>query len=223
MSAANYPADRITDAMVFDIAAAQRATGEWALNVIARPPMQDGNISRTALAVRALRTYGIPARKAEFDERVARAKRWLMNTEVVTTEDSNMKLLGLKWAGADDAVIKKLTGEIVASQHANGGWAQTQYLDSDAYATGQSLYALQVAGVSPWEPTYQRGTAYLLSTQLDDGSWHVTSRSPKFQPYFESGFPHKHDQWISAAASAWAALALAPTIERVPEMAVRQQ
>ena len=41
-----------------------------------------------------------------------------------------------------------------------------------------------------------------------DGSWHVASRAPKFQPYFQSGFPHDHDQWISSAATAWGAIAL---------------
>jgi hypothetical protein len=37
----------------------------------------------------------------------------------------------------------------------------------------------------------------------------VVSRAVKFQPYFQSGFPHDHDQWISAAGTAWAAMALA--------------
>jgi hypothetical protein len=31
----------------------------------------------------------------------------------------------------------------------------------------------------------------------------------KIQPYFESGFPHGHDQWISQSATAWAVMALA--------------
>ena len=221
MSGANYSADRITDAIVFDLATSQRTTGEWTLSWIARPPMQDGDISRTALAIRALKAYGMPARKAEFDDRVARAKGWLMNIEAVTTEDRNMKLLGLKWAGADDEVVKRLAGEIVTKQRADGGWGQTQYLDSDAYATGQSLYALQVAGASPHDPVYKRGAEYLLSTQLEDGSWHVTSRSPKFQPYFESGFPHRDDQWISAVATAWAVVALAPGILSPSEMVLR--
>jgi hypothetical protein len=35
----------------------------------------------------------------------------------------------------------------------------------------------------------------------------------KFQPYFESGFPHGHDQWISAAATAWATMALTLAVE----------
>jgi hypothetical protein len=31
----------------------------------------------------------------------------------------------------------------------------------------------------------------------------------KFQPYFESGLPFGHDQWISAADTAWAVQAIA--------------
>jgi hypothetical protein len=53
---------------------------------------------------------------------------------------------------------------------------------------------------------------YLLQTQWPDGSWYVRSRAPKFQPYFQSGFPFEHDQWISATATSWAVLALAPAI-----------
>jgi hypothetical protein len=39
----------------------------------------------------------------------------------------------------------------------------------------------------------------------------VKSRSEAFQPYFESGFPHGKDQWISAAGTSWAITALALT------------
>jgi hypothetical protein len=49
---------------------------------------------------------------------------------------------------------------------------------------------------------------FLLSTQHGDGSWYVRSRSPKFQPYFDGGFPYAHDQWISSMATGWAAAAL---------------
>ena len=51
--------------------------------------------------------------------------------------------------------------------------------------------------------------AFLVRTQLPDGSWYVKSRSKPFQPYYETGFPHGKDQFISSAASGWAATALA--------------
>jgi Ankyrin repeats (3 copies)/Squalene-hopene cyclase C-terminal domain len=217
--AAKHPADRTTDAMVFNMAAQQRSAGQWGLGFVARPPIEDGDFSRTALAIRTLQFYGMPARKAEFDQRIARAKAWLMKSEPRTTEDRNMKLLGVQWAGTGQATIRKLAADILAHQNADGGWAQTPYLDSDAYATGQSLYALAATGVSPRDAAYERGIAFLLRTQSADGSWRVASRSPKFQPYFESGFPYGHDQWISAMATSWAVLALAPAVEPGPAIA----
>ena len=64
-------------------------------------------------------------------------------------------------------------------------------------------------GSRPLSDAYRRGLQYLLSSQGDDGSWHVESRSKPFQKYFESGFPDGKDQFISLAASSWAATALA--------------
>jgi hypothetical protein len=54
----------------------------------------------------------------------------------------------------------------------------------------------------------REGVQFLIGTRAKDGSWHVASRAPKFQPYFESGFPYGHDQWISAAATARAVVVL---------------
>ena len=87
-------------------------------------------------------------------------------------------------------------------------------MGSDAYATGQALYALSASGKIPaTDPVYQKGVKYLLRTQAADGSWHVKTRSIWIQPYFESGFPYGHDQWISAAGTSWAVMALSQTVE----------
>ena len=78
------------------------------------------------------------------------------------------------------------------------------------FATGQVLVALQGAAKMPaTDAAIQRGIAFLLRTQFADGSWLVRSRSFPFQPYKESGFPYGKDQWISAAGTSWASMALA--------------
>jgi hypothetical protein len=82
----------------------------------------------------------------------------------------------------------------------------------DAYATGQALYALNAAAFKPGSPAYKKGAAYLLRTQLEDGSWYVPTRAFGFQPYKEYGFPHGKDQFISDAETSWAAIALSYTL-----------
>jgi ankyrin repeat protein len=196
-----------TDALVHNLAAQQRASGNWHAGWVARPPMEDGDFSRTAIGIRILKAYGAPGRKAEFEKRIARAAAWLAVASPKTTEDLDMQLLGLKWAGISrrgEQGMQRLIGQ----QREDGGWAQTADLPSDAYATGQVLYTLHELGVPASDPAYRRGVQYLLQTQQTDGSWDVKSRSAKFQPYFDTTFPYGHDQWISASATAWSAMAL---------------
>jgi N-acyl-D-amino-acid deacylase len=211
LAAMGYPANRATDALVADIAASQMADGSWYLvsGIQSRPPAEDGFITRTALCVRSLKAFGPPGRAAEMNARIAKARQWLLAATPVTAEERNMRLLGLYWAGADAATLKPLAAAIAAAQQGDGGWRQIDALRSDAYATGQSLYALAKAGMSASDPVYAKGVAYLLATQAENGSWRVTSRSPKFQAYFNSGFPYAGDQWISAWATGWATMALA--------------
>jgi hypothetical protein len=68
--------------------------------------------------------------------------------------------------------------------------------------------ALHTAGVQVSDAAYTRGIKWLLSHQQEDGSWWVQTRALAFQPSFDAGFPHAHDQWISSAATNWAAMAL---------------
>lgn len=204
----NAPPDQVIDSLIHNVAGQQRKDGSWSLMGVPRPPIEDGDFSRTALSLRALAHYTIPARKTEFDQRIQKAAAWLKAAKPVSTEDRNMQLLGLKWANADRASLEKPLKALVALQRADGGWSQTPYLASDAYGTATVLYTMHELGVPASDPAYRRGVNYLLRTQLADGSWHVASRAPKFQPYFQSGFPHDHDQWISSAATAWAVIAL---------------
>ena len=211
LAAMGYPANRATDGLVADIAASQMADGSWRLlgGVGSRPPAEEGFITRTALCVRSLKAFGPPGRAGEMKARIEKARRWLMAVTPVTAEDRNMRLLGLYWAGADAAALKPFAAVIAAAQQSDGGWRQIEGLGSDAYATGQSLYALAKAGMAPSDPAYTKGVHFLLATQASTGSWRVTSRSPKFQAYFNSGFPYAGDQWISAWATGWATMALA--------------
>ena len=215
MAAENVPPNPVTDMIAASLASAQALDGSWrGQNGIGdRPPTAQGGITRAAMCIRSLKVYGPPARAAELNARIAKARQWLLAETPVTAEDRNMQLLGLLWADADAPSRKKLAAAILAQQQPDGAWAQHGGVAADAYATGQSLYVLAKAGgVAPSDPAYQRGVGYLLATQNANGSWRVTSRAPKFQAFFNSGFPYGGDQWISAWATGWATMALAQAV-----------
>ena len=211
MITSDEPSSRGTDAFVHYLAAKQRVAGYWQGIGASRAPIQDGSVSRTAMAIRTLATYGMPGRKAEWTERIGRAADWLAKQAPQSTEDRIMQLLGLKWAGVQQTLREKRTRELLATQRPDGGWAQTPYLTSDAYATGQVLYTLHELGIPSSDPAFRRGADFLVRTQQEDGSWYVKSRAMKIQPYFQSGFPYDHDQWISSMGTGWAVMALTLT------------
>jgi ankyrin repeat protein len=219
-SAADLPASEFTDAWVHHLAAIQEADGRWCSN-LPRPPIQSGDIPATALVINALQKYPLPGRKAELAERVDHARQWLLNAKADTTDAKIYQILGLKWAGESPRRIQSLAKALLAEQRADGGWAQLPTLKSDAYATGQAVYSLCVgAGIPVNDPSIERGRKYLLTTQLDDGTWYVHRRTFPFQPTMKSGFPHGRDGWISAAATSWAVMALslpAPTTQVASE------
>jgi hypothetical protein len=214
MGAARYPASAVTDTMAVYVAGAQHRDGTWQFGGISRSPIQEGVIGRTALAMHALRTYGPPGRKAEFEKRIARARDWVTAAKPDTNDDYAMQLLSLHWTGGTSDAVERAGRALIALQRDDGGWAQNRNLASDAYATSESLWAMLESGVlKTSDPVYQRGAKYLLNTQWEDGSWYVRSRAVKLQPYFQSGFPYDHDQWISSMATGFAVMALAPGIE----------
>jgi ankyrin repeat protein len=208
------PRDEYTDAAVRFIKSMQTPAGNWDAFESRRPPMNTGVYQTAALAVYALKTYGPRAEQVDTDRALARAAAWLEAARPATTQDQAFHLMGLAWSNVKPVSIAAARKALVATQRPDGGWSQLPTMGSDSYATGEALYALNAAGrVSATDPVYAKGVKYLLKTQAADGSWHVKSRSIWVQPYFESGFPYGHDQWISAAGTSWATMALSLTVE----------
>jgi ankyrin repeat protein len=208
---AGYAPDLLTDSIAVGLANEQGSDGGFgATETVSRAPMEESAISRTALAIRTLQVYSFPSRKAEFEQRIARARAWLMEATPRTEYERADVLLGLYWSGAPADQVKRAANALLAIQRPDGGWAQRAHLSSDAYMTGIALRALRESGqLRTSDESYRKGVDYLLRTQMEDGSWYVRSRAVKLQPYFQSGFPYDHDQWISYAATAYATMALA--------------
>ena len=174
-----------------------------------RPPSEASEFTPTYLALRALRVWATDEQKERAARRVENARGWLLKTKVKDTEDRVFRLLGLAEAKADAKEVAAAAWELMRTQRADGGWAQKDGMASDPYATGSALVALHTAGgLRADHPAYRNGLAFLVKSQEPDGSWLVKSRSVPFQPYYESGFPHAKNQFISITASGWATTAL---------------
>lgn len=209
------PPDAATEAAAVFLASRQEADGHWDFDDTARAPLQAGDFTTTALAVRVVQVYGPKARAAEFAGRADRAREWFLRTAPRTTDDKVYRLRGLVWTGANADEIRAATDLLLAGQRDDGGWAQQDNMPSDAYATGLALVALNQAGGLPTTAAaYRRGVEYLMRTRLPDGSWFVRTRAIPSNPYFGSGFPHGRSQFISFAATCHAVMALTLTIER---------
>jgi len=209
------PKSDYTDAIVHYIKAMQTPDGHWSTNEGRRPPMNAGDFQGAALSIYALKQFGPAGDKAGTDAVIAKAVSWLQNAKPSNTQDRAFHLLGLAWGGGASANIREAARALAAMQQSDGGWRQLSGMGSDAYATGEVLYALNAGGkMAVTDPIYRKGVEYLLRTQAADGSWHVPTRAIWFQPYFESGFPYGRDQFISTAGTAWASMALAAAAER---------
>lgn len=201
-----------TDAYAQFIASRQQADGSWP-TIDARPPQAHSPFAATAIGAQAMRQY-LPARlKGEQETRLRKARAWLLKSQPRTTEDRTFQLLGLLWTGADANARQKAAQQLLAEQRADGGWSQLPVMASDAYSTGEALFALhQGVGLKTSDPAYQRGLRFLLNSQQADGSWRVASRlhppAPVSPPYVDTEFPEGHDQFISIMGTSWAINAL---------------
>lgn len=114
-----------------------------------------------------------------------------------------MRLVLWTRLGRPAAEWEPLVRRIEERQKPDGGWSQTIEMASDAWATGQALYALALAGSTADDPVITRAQAFLVKTQRDDGSWPMTSR-----PIKPGGDGSKSLVPITGAGSAWAVLGL---------------
>ena len=210
LHAEGYKADLNTDAAAMHILWRQQPNGEWFQPMAdTRQPLCLNHIGQTALSMRALQLYTPKTDEAAYRRSIQLGALWLANAKSYNNDDRSWRVAGLAWAGTNKAATAKAVRELLVAQKADGGWSDLPSMDSTAYATGKSLVALHTAGLAVSDPAYKRGIQWLLSHQQEDGSWWVQTRALAFQPSFDAGFPHAHDQWISSAATNWAAMALA--------------
>lgn len=138
--------------------------------------------------------------------RAAREKTvaWLKaNPTSGTTQAAALRLLLAARTGRPLAELQEQIAALWARQNADGGWGQEREMGSDAYATGQVLYALSFSGVKPEQSEVQRAIGFLVRTQREDGSWLVPTRNYPDANWKRTGLA------MNYFGSAWAELGLA--------------
>ena len=192
----------------------QQPDGSWEFfATLRRPPINESQTTDAAWIIMALQGDKNPDASESHRQALAKAEKWLAGTKLPRTlQDKVFNVLLADRAGKPRNEIEPTIKELFALQRSDGGWSQLAEWQSDAYATGQVLYALSVAGEKPDRPELTRAIDFLVSTQKPDGSWPMKSRST---PNGEPGSA-KLLTPITCAASSWASLALSRLAPKTP-------
>jgi hypothetical protein len=180
------------------IVAGQQKDGSWkyagqGLDL----PAVEADEATTLWAVLALPANGkadVAARQGALD--------WLKKTKPGSGQDAAALRLALELRFGDAVRARAMTRDLLVRQNADGGWSWSKKrAASDAFATGESLYALTLAGLKADAPAIQKAWKYLATTQQPDGSWQSNSRKTQ-------GGKQISTYW----ASAWAVIGLSRTL-----------
>lgn len=189
----------------------QQTDGSWEFfATLRRPPINESQTTDAAWIALALQTTIDKGATESQREALVKAVAWLNSAQGADThQDKALKVI-LNASKSREA-MQVTIDELLTLQRPDGGWSQTvPELKSDAFATGQTLYALSLAGFTSEQPQIARGIDFLVATQLADGSWPMISRSTP------DGSPGSAKLLtpITCAAASWATLGLSAHVPR---------
>jgi len=196
-----------------EIVTKQQSDGSWEFfATLRRPPINESHTTDAAWIILALQGETGPEAPKAQREALSKGVAWLDAVKRSNLhQDKVLKvLLGIR-SGRPRKALQPTIEELLALQRADGGWSQTvPDPKSDAFATGQTLYVLSLAGFSAGRSEIKRGLDFLVARQKPDGSWPMVSRSTP------DGSPGSAKLLtpITCAASSWATLGLARLVPK---------
>jgi squalene-hopene/tetraprenyl-beta-curcumene cyclase len=183
----------------------QQADGSWPTQTGGRPPiLSPATTHLTLLMTNALATQTGKQSDPVTSAAQEKALAWLASqpAEETTQYHAFRLLLDVRLSRALEKAKQSIEW-LRAQQKNDGGWGPSPAEASDAYATGQAVYALIASGVAPDDAAIQRAREFLTKTQTADGSWPMISR-----PTATSTKGAGNLEPITYAATAWATMAL---------------
>jgi hypothetical protein len=198
-----------------EIVKKQQPDGSWEFfATLRRPPINESQTTDAAWIIMALEGETGPDAPESQRAALSKAIAWLDAAKITDIhQDKVLKVLMAARSAKPPETMQSTIEELFALQRADGGWSQTvPELKSDAFATGQTLYALSLAGYTAERPEIQRAIDFLVATQKPDGSWPMISRStPDGKPGSSKLLTP-----IICAASSWATLGMARLVPKRP-------
>lgn len=190
-------AEKIMKKAAEHLLAKQKADGSW-IRFEGRPPIFEREEAATLLAAHAVSAEPTPTAKPT--PTLEKTRKWL----TANSKGESQQALSLRILIDHDR--KASVEQLLKRQNADGGWSQTKDMASDAFATGQAVYALMSrGGIDKSNPAILKARDFLLKTQKPDGSWPMTSRPPN-NGKGKGGAGNLEP--ITVAGSAWAVLGL---------------
>jgi hypothetical protein len=208
--------DRELFKLVDFLVSSQKEDGSIPLDGNEEPPIVQGELMLMGNALVALKWAAAHSPDQKYGKAFERGLAWIVGSDAITTQDRVFKIVALDHYGTPDDRRQawSLVEELAAEQQRDGGWKESAKVDSsNAFATGQVLYAFKQAGISVRSDMFKRGVDYLLKTQVvndtssDNGSWQAV---------------HTESQRKSVLApTMWAVIGLAGAYGAEPEGALQ--
>jgi Squalene-hopene cyclase C-terminal domain/Prenyltransferase and squalene oxidase repeat len=188
--------------MLASVLSDQDKDGSWKLSYEFRP-IGSSPQTLTTLALLALSAPNAPEMGKEGKVARERGLKWLRDARPDEVQAAALRLILWRRLKLPATEWEPLVEKLRAAQNADGGWSQIEKAKSDAYTTGQVLYALAEVGVKPGDEAVRKAQSFLSKTQRQDGAWTIASRA-----IMRDGKPPKNLEPITHAGSAWAVLGL---------------
>lgn len=165
------------------------------------PPIEQGPVMTTVNSLLCIGRTWETTKESRFRDSLDKGLKWLGSADIKTTQDCIYQIIALSTLDREGSkdIIRRRVEELYAMQCPDGGWSELPTLGSNAYSTGQALYALKTAGESVADQRFKKGVDNLLATQQVQGSWPCVNSQAKRPSDF--------------SATMWAVIGLAGSFE----------